>query len=210
MTNKEIYKVWAPTGKKWVEWVRPVPFVAISRDAKVRTFKTMPLPVLADWQYKDTSAIIVDLPGADSVAAGLWLAQQYGYRPVPIYNGVMEQKGAKATSDNRSVLDALVWGTSILSTIELSDRARPVFLTDTNRLQRHKVDVSIYDNSWDVYHQDLPTEDYFLRQDINKILVISSSLSRDLKKIFAAYPKKQISIYWSDGFCEPKCIKKGR
>ena len=32
MTNKEIYKIWAPNGAKWVDWVRPVPFVPIKND----------------------------------------------------------------------------------------------------------------------------------------------------------------------------------
>ena len=29
MRGKEIYKIYAPNGTKWIEWVRPVPFVAI-------------------------------------------------------------------------------------------------------------------------------------------------------------------------------------
>lgn len=27
MTGKELYQIWAPTNKRWVEWVRPVPFI---------------------------------------------------------------------------------------------------------------------------------------------------------------------------------------
>ena len=29
MIGKEIYKIYAPAGAKWTEWIRPVPFVAI-------------------------------------------------------------------------------------------------------------------------------------------------------------------------------------
>ena len=29
MIGKEIYKIYAPMGAKWTQWVRPVPFVAI-------------------------------------------------------------------------------------------------------------------------------------------------------------------------------------
>ena len=29
MIGKEIYKIYAPNGTKWTEWIRPVPFVAI-------------------------------------------------------------------------------------------------------------------------------------------------------------------------------------
>ena len=211
MTNKDVFKLWAPSNKKWVDWVRPVPFVAI--DNKIKKFYPLNiiLPYLHRLDKNDTStAIIIDLPGTQSVETGIFLAKQYGYRPIPIYNGVIEQNGARATTDNRSVLNALVWGSSILSDIDIKDNAPPAFLTDVNRLQRHKIDFSIFDNSWDVYHQDLPTEDYFLENGISKVLVISNTLSKDLKKIFAEYPKKKIQIFWTDGYYEPKCIQKGR
>ena len=41
MTNKEIYKLWAPVGKRWVDWVRPVPFVVI--DDKVQPYQPIPV-----------------------------------------------------------------------------------------------------------------------------------------------------------------------
>jgi hypothetical protein len=210
MTNKDIYKIWAPYNKKWVEWVRPVPFVSISNNTK-RFYPTgLLLPCLSCLDRNDKStAIIVDLPGSQSVEAGILLAK-HGYRPIPIYNGTIEQSGARATTDNQSVVNALAWGASILSDMEIQDDANPAFLTDTNRLQRYKLDSSIFDNSWDVYHQDLPSEEYFLKNGISKILVIGDALSKDLKKIFSSYPKKKISIFWTNGYDAPKCIKKGR
>jgi hypothetical protein len=156
------------------------------------------------------TAIIVDLPGDDSVEAGILLAQQYGYRPIPVYNGVQEQGGARATSDNHSVISGLVWGASILSQINLDDDAPPAFLIDTNRLHRARIDGSIFDNSWDVYHQDLPSENYFLSQGIERIVVIGKPISRDLKEIFSNYPQKRLSIYWTNGYDKTKCFKKGR
>ena len=29
MFNREIYKIWAPTNKRWVDWARPVAFIGI-------------------------------------------------------------------------------------------------------------------------------------------------------------------------------------
>lgn len=211
MTNKEIFKIWAPFNKKWTDWVRPVPFVTINNNTKGINPSNFILPCLNYLNKNDSSiAIIVDLPGTQSVEAGILLAKQFGFRPIPIYNGVIEQFGARATTDNSSIANALVWGALELSKIEFKDDVNPVFLTDTNRFQRHRIDLSIFDNSWDVYHQDLPTEDYFLKNGISKILVISSKLSKDLKKIFSEYPQKKIEIYLSDGYEEPKCIRKGR
>ena len=182
MTNKEVYKIWAPFGKKWVDWVRPVPFIPINN--KTETYQPslynldIMFPSLNDLNKNDSStAIIVDFPNNKSVEVGLLLAKHYGYRPVPIHNGVLEQDGARATTDNRSIASALLWGATILSKeIEIKDDAPPVFLTDTNRLQRYRIDDSIFDNSWDVYHQDLPSEDYFLQNGITKIVVIGNSL----------------------------------
>ena len=34
MTNKECYRIWAPIGKKWTDWVRPVPFIAAEKNVK--------------------------------------------------------------------------------------------------------------------------------------------------------------------------------
>jgi hypothetical protein len=209
MTNKDIFKIWAPSHKKWVDWVRPVPFVTIGKNIQRFYPSNITLPFVSCLENKKSIAIIVDLPNTQSVEAGIFLSQ-YGYRPIPIYNGTMEQNGVMATTDNKSIQSALIWGAVALSNIKLPDDAPPAFLTDTNRLQRHKANESVFDNSWDVYHQDLPTEDYFLNNGIEKIIVVSNKLSKDLKDIFAEYPHKKIQIFLTNGYDEPRCIRKGR
>ena len=82
----------------------------------------------------------------------------------------------------------------ILKEIEIPDDALPAFLVDKNRLQRHKIDASVFDNSWDVWPQDLPSVDYFLKNGINKIVVISDSISKDLKAIFKKFRRKNIWV----------------
>ena len=194
MTNKECYKIWAPSGKKWTDWVRPVPFIATKADVKGYHAGELSIPSVdcIDESWK-SAAVIVDLPGDESVEMGLALAK-LGYRPIPIYNGTIEQKNARATVDNQTVGAALIWGAEILKKIKIDDEALPVFLLDKNRLNRFKIDVSVFDNSWDVYPQDLPSADYFLKNDIHKIIVISDSLSKDLKTIFKKFKKKNFVI----------------
>lgn len=210
MTKKDVYRAWAPVGKKWVDWVRPVPFVELHGHIERFNPSTFILPCLVKFELDEHTAIVVDLPGPRSVEIGILLAQK-GMRPIPIYNGVMEQMGARATSDNDSFFGALIWGASILNKTEIKDDACPVFLTDSNRLMRRKMNESIFDNSWDIYHQDLPTEEYFLNNGITKIVIISEKLSKDLKDIFfKEYPKKKLSFYLTDGYDELKLIKKGR
>ena len=208
MTNKEIFRIWAPLNKKWIDWVRPVPFVSINETHQVFRPSGVVITCLDKIDMKST-AIIVDLPSDDSVEAGILLAQN-GYRPIPIYNGVQHQKGARATTNNEGILSALVWGASILKTVKIDDNAPPAFLIDSNRLHRWRIDLSIFDNSWDVYPQDIPSEDYFLKNGIDKILIIGRKYPRDLKAIIKEWPKKQVSVYVSNGYDEPKCVRKAK
>lgn len=207
MTDKEVYKIWAPAGKTWVDWVRPVPFVEISEHSKLYSVSHFAIPTIEfmDETCKD-AAIIVDLPGAESVEEGLALAK-LGYRPIPIFNGTIEQPGARATVDNQSVGIALSWGASELCKIEISDEALPAFLTDSNRMNRFKMEASLFDNSWDVYHQDLPSADYFLQQGIHKIVIVGDSVSKDLKKILYEFQKKKIDIYLTRRYDTVKKVK---
>ena len=206
MNNKSIYKIWAPVHKKWIDWVRPVPFIAIGEHIKQYKPSNIEFPGLSEIDLSNT-AIIVDLPGTKSVEAGILLAEKYGYRPIPIYNGVVEQKDARATTDNTSISDALVWGAYKLSQININDEANPAFLIYTNRLDEFRMNRSIFDNSWDVYPQDIPSENYFINNGITKILIIGNKFPIDLKLIFAEYSKKQIEFFITDGNDKPKRVK---
>ena len=149
-------------------------------------------------QADGKTAIIVDLPGTDSIEMGLALAKK-GYRPIPVYNGVEEQQGARATTDNQSIDIALFYGAKELGKLSIPDDAPPAFLLDSNRLLRYKIDDSVFDNSWDIYPQDLPSANYMKEQGIEKILVVGDGISRDLKKILRGFQKKGLEIYRSDG-----------
>lgn len=207
--DKEIYQSWAPNGKKWVDWVRPVPFVEMEHfqkgygfcgPADTNTYRVD----YVDEARKDV-ALIVDLPGAGSVQEGIALAKR-GYRPIPIFNGTVEQKDARATTDNESAALALMHYAEELAKVELPEDAPPAFLTDRKRLQRYKVDLGIFDNSWDVYHQDLPSAEYFLNNGIRKIVVVGDSIAKDLQKLLYGFQKKGIDIFWTKGYEAPKKV----
>ena len=201
-----MYEIWAPAGKKWVDWVRPVPFVSMSEYSKGYHISEFSIPSsdYIDEKYKG-AAIIVDLPGIESVLEGIALAHA-GYRPIPIYNGTIEQKGARATVDNQSVGIALAWGASRIKQIEISDDAMPAFLLDSNRLNRYKMEISVFDNSWDIYPQDIPSADYMINNGIDKIVIVGNTVSRDLKKILYQYQQKKINIFLKKRYEEMKKI----
>lgn len=130
-----------------------------------------------------------------------------GYRPIPIYNGTEEQEGSIATVDNTTIKIGLILGALELRKMNLEKNAPPAFLLDTNRLNRFKMDETVFDNSWDIYHQDLPTEKYFLKNGINKIIVIGEKVQDDLSKILYKFQERKLEIFLSNGYEEPKKVK---
>ena len=223
MTAKEVYKIWAPTGKKWVEWVRPVPLMVIGQPQKSYGLINQAKPSIQfleqaendelnavlginGWEKEclEQTAIIVDMSGDQSVSYGVALTK-YGFRPIPVYNGTLEQPGSRATVDNQSVGRTLELMAKELQKIDIANNARPAFLLDRNRLNRYKLEDSVYDNSWDVYPQDLPSPDYLLENGIESILVIGGEkISRDVKKILATHQKKGLKIFHTDGYEKPR------
>ena len=206
MTAKDVFKVWAPTGVKWVDWVRPVQFMALDDNFKTYEVSEFLIPTITyiDKASEDT-AIIVDLEGDDSIKEGIALAK-IGFRPIPIYNGTDSQEGAMATVDNNIVESGLIKGAIELVKINIPDNAPPAFLADSNRMHRFKMNESIFDNSWDIYPQDIPSAKYFLENGINKIIIVGKKVENDLAKILYKFQQEGIEIYFTKGYEEPKKI----
>lgn len=207
MTNKDIFKIWAPIGAKWVDWVRPVPFIYINDNLKTYEFYEFKIPeVNYITEYAKDAAIILDLPSYESINEGIALAK-LGFRPIPIYNGTNEQEGTMSVVKNETIEFALIWGALELNKIEISKDASPVFLLDSNRTISVTKNSSVFDNSWDIYDQDIPSAEYFLKNGIKKIIVRSSVIQRDLRSILYKFQKKGIEILFTDGFEIPKMAK---
>ena len=206
MRGKEIYKIYAPNGAKWIEWVRPVPFVAID------TYNRKPIANFLDRKamflkkYQQDTAIFIDLPGKESIELGIGLAHM-GYRPIPVFNGTDEQQGSQATTNTYLIESCLINGSEKLKNIKLENDANPTFLLDSYRTNRYRAKESIFDNSWDLYKQDIPSAEYFKQNGINKIIVVGEVIQPDLKKIFLKFQEKGIEIYITDGYIFPKKVK---
>lgn len=206
MTKKEIYRNWAPIGVKWTEWVRPVPFVMLDNNLNIREYYNFNIPKI-NYKIDDckNTAVIVDLPGIESITEGLALSK-IGFRPIPIYNGTDETEGAKATTDNHTIKMGLIYGANELIKQNISNEAPPAFLLDSNRINRFKMNASIFDNSWDIYAQDLPSAEFFIKNDINKIIVRSKFINKDLKKILYQFQQKKIRIFLNNGIDDLKLV----
>ncbi len=199
MIGKEIYKIYAPLGAKWTEWIRPVPFIAIDTYNRKSISTWVDRKVMFLKQYEPDTAIFIDLPGKESIELGIALAPM-GYRPIPIFNGTDEQKGSKPTTDTYLVESSLITGSQKLKNIHLENNANPVFLLDSYRINRYRATKSMFDNSWDLYGQDIPSAEYFIENGIKKIIVIGTKIQRDLKKIFAKFQEIGIKFYLTDGY----------
>jgi len=204
MTGREIFKIWAPTGCKWVDWVRPVPFVAINNPHRTGPTMNNIVPKINYMSHmQENTAIFLDLPGCDSIKEGLALAGM-GYRPIPLYNGTTEQQGAMPIVDNHTIENALIWGAYELEKLNIAQDAPPAFLLDSNRTHRFRMCVSIFDNSWDLYDQDIPSAEYFIKNGISRIIIRGETIQRDLVRILHKFPKMGISVLFTNGYEEPK------
>jgi hypothetical protein len=76
----------------WSPWTKPVLFAHLSSAIITKisldtSDETVSVDVSRMPRATGTTAVLVDLPGAASIAAGLALAE-LGYRPIPLYNSV--------------------------------------------------------------------------------------------------------------------------
>ena len=205
MTGKEIYKIFAPQNTKWTEWVRPVPFVGIDtynrKSTRILSDKKI---TFIDGYYNDT-VIFIDLPNIESIEFGISLAN-IGYRPIPIFNGTDEQDNSPSTTNTYLVEEGLIIGAEKLKNIKIKEDANPEFLLDNHRLNRYRKSEKIFDNSWDLYGQDIPSYKYFKDNNIDKIIVIGERIEKDLRKIFFKFQNANIKFYITDGYSPLKQV----
>ena len=108
MTGKEIYKIWAPYKKRWVDWVRPVPFVDMDVEKELHGFIDYELePIQYTNKLEKHVAYIIDIDGVEAIKEGISLAT-LGYRPIPLFNGTSPNIGTDSTMDNEIIEPMLI------------------------------------------------------------------------------------------------------
>src|SRR5688572_31863755 len=142
--DEQTFAAWTPSGVVWSEWAKPVAFInahAASAVAAAEANADVRLP----GSFDASSAVIVDLPGAEAVHAGLLLAER-GFCPVPLFNGT---SGPSAAIDVQPITRALIAGAAPLKARPPAPMAAPAFLLDS---RRRGVGLSlgpgVYDNRW--------------------------------------------------------------
>lgn len=192
--NLETYKIWAPDDAVWTAWAKPVLFM----DAPGSIDIDFAIP---DWNWIThadyNTMLILDLPGKEGVEEGLALAR-LGYRPVPLYNGVLGPIPSMVTRADK-IAKALQLASRELSTLTLRKEAPPVFLLDSNRMRPSGTMPGKFDNRWCVFPQDMPSAAFLAENRIHKIILHAASLQNDLSHILRRYQEKGIKIYQYTG-----------
>ncbi len=171
MNNEECFAAWAPDGVPWSQWAKPSLFVqfaaSIPRDGEDGQWSTKDVSWIAD--ARGQTAVVIDLPGAESVIIGLALARR-GYRPIPLFNTCL---GPAAVVPNDAIASLLEAGAREMRTTRLPVDAPPAFLLDSQRL-RPTVTPSAgkLDNRWVVFPQDFPSANYLRSRGIGEVLLI--------------------------------------
>ena len=168
-TGQDSFLAWAPDGDFWSQWAKPVVF---ANSAGLVTGTPLAIPTLQGVAIPDSfepGAVVVDLPGEQSVLVGLALAER-GFRPVPLFNGT---SGPNAVVPVEPIERALGSGGESLKRMSIPPTARPAFLLDADRMQPiGGGEAGRYDNRWIVLPQDFPSATTLRSRGITSVTVI--------------------------------------
>jgi len=201
MSQQELFDIWAPEHSVWAAWAKPVLFahmIAGATDSPRRWPHPNP-ELLPD--VDDGAAVVIDLPGEESVRWGLAAAER-GYRPVPLYN---TNAGPAAVVAVEPIMAALEGGAAQVAALSLDRTAPPAFLLDAQRLPRSgKLRPGAFDNRWMTFPQDFPSASFLRGHGIRRIVVVQERAGQPLDDVCHVLRRWQeaglpISVLPADG-----------
>ena len=208
----EIYDRWSADRARWSRWVKPVLFAHISDPPTAGAEPPRP-PINAESllgpregdPYRAPSkslrelAVIVDLPGALSVGAGLALAA-LGFQPVPLYNAVPASRGYVVAVDMSPVVRALIAGAPSLQPPK-SD-APPAFLLDARRMTPTHYGAR-FDNTSYCSWTDFPSAHGLRMGGIREVVLIGEGAPKwDLAVPLLRWQEEGLPLFQSSGVGE--------
>ena len=137
------------------------------------------------------TALVVDLPGAESAIAGADLAD-LGFRPVPLYNAVASPA---AVIDVQPIVDALVVGAERVARARID--GAPAFLLHSDRLgEGRPLHPGKLDNRSVCRAADFPSADTLTRAGIERVVVVCERLASDLEEVLLVWQQEGIALQW--------------
>jgi hypothetical protein len=190
--NEDAFAIWAPDGVLWSEWAKPVAF-AQAQPMAADAIDEAQFPSISQ-SLDSGSAVILDLPGAESVHAGLALTKQ-GFRPVPLFNGT---SGPSPIVDVQPLAHALGAGAEWLRRVPIAPGAPPAFLLDSRRNPPSAaLKPGDYDNRWVVLPQDFPSSALLVNRGIRTVTLIQRdglSVRPDLAHVLRRWQEDGIEV----------------
>ena len=195
MTNEQCFMTWAPDGSAWSQWAKPVLFAQLDRVTLREQDMEPGASADVTWvpEPADRTAIIVDLPGAASVATGIALAKR-GYRPVPLFN---TSDGPSPVVKVDSIALALQLGAPAIADARIAADAPPAFLLDARRMSPAVLPgPGKFDNRWMAFPQDFPSGTYLRAAGIGEVLLIGDDAAarQDLAHVLLRWQQAGIRI----------------
>ncbi len=182
MNREEIFSTWAPEASPWSRWAKPVLFAYL--DSALSQILVTETAGDVSWSPppNEKVALVLDLPGAEGVLAGVALAAR-GYRPVPLYNAVPLPFGgplldpltnrAVAAVNVLPIISALRKGAEQLVQLNVPFDAPPAFLLDANRRgDGRKMDPVEFDNRSISFTTDFPSANFLASHGIQRMMLV--------------------------------------
>jgi len=200
MNPSELFDIWAPPASAWSKWAKPILFAEFSAVVPADV-DVDPLPHLV-LRADSNTALVVDLPSADSVKAGL-ASMEVGYRPVPLFNGnrgpLGVNIGTTSIVDNEPILAWLLTGASLLAQQDLPWDAPPAFLLDSRRQVQVTASPGRFDNRWMVFPQDFPSANFLRSKGISQAVLLQEDILRqpreDLAHVLRRWQEAGLSLF---------------
>ncbi len=204
MDRRGVFEVWAPPQARWSPWAKPVLFAHLD-DIEGMPHTDIPeITFPFDRTKAGGTALVVDLPGLESVGLGLELAR-LGYRPVPVFNACPNpsrflEEVLSEVVPATLLLPALVQAADRLKSIDLPEDSAPAFLLDANRLAGGKRIVpGWFDNRWVVFATDLPSALFLVRHQITAVELIHRGVpGEDVLDVLRTWNRAGIPLRHTD------------
>jgi len=181
MTKEQIFSAWAPDASVWSRWAKPVTFAHLDLSRPPIALPEMAVNV--DWAPAQVErvALVIDLPGAESMTLASALAE-CGYQPVPLFNALplpTETQADDAVYTNVAavdmfpIIDGLRLRAERLQLLSIAVDAPPAFLLDARRQgDNQSVNTIDFDNRSISFPTDFPSANFLVAQRIHRALLI--------------------------------------
>jgi hypothetical protein len=206
MIGKELFETWAPRNSTWSQWVSPALFAQIEcADVGAEAGVDARAPIWHEHKARPHRAVVIDLPGADSIRLALVLAER-GYRPVPVINASPGPMGLQlnflppanvshqpiVVLDMSSLVREICIGTAFLQKLTFAPDAPPVFVLDALRLRgTNPIRDDVFDNRWMVFPQDFPSARFLADKKIQRLTLVQTEKAHPLEDLSHVLLRRQ-------------------